>query len=52
MHQCNANGNSYVELLEQQQVQLVAGLRDLYTRLQNGQSWPGQPLREDKAVGL
>ncbi|KAF2660668.1 C6 transcription factor-like protein [Lophiostoma macrostomum CBS 122681] len=36
----------YVEMLEQQQTQLVAGLRDLYTRLQSGQSWPGQPLRE------
>ena len=37
---------SYVEMLEQQQSQLVAGLRDLYSRLQNGQAWPGQPLRE------
>lgn len=36
----------YVEMLEQQQAQLVAGLRELYTRLQTGQSWPGQPLRE------
>ncbi|KAF1928853.1 uncharacterized protein M421DRAFT_61552 [Didymella exigua CBS 183.55] len=36
----------YVEMLEQQQAQLVAGLRDLYTRLQSGQGWPGQPLRE------
>lgn len=37
---------SYVEMLEQQQSQLVAGLRELYSRLQNGQGWPGQPLRE------
>lgn len=37
---------SYVEMLEQQQSQLVAGLRELYTRLQTGQGWPGQPLRE------
>ncbi|KAF2731083.1 hypothetical protein EJ04DRAFT_536867 [Polyplosphaeria fusca] len=36
----------YVEMLEQQQSQLVAGLRELYSRLQNGQSWPGRPLRE------
>lgn len=37
---------SYVEMLEQQQTQLVAGLRELYTRLQQGQGWPGAPLRE------
>lgn len=36
----------YVEMLEQQQTQLVAGLRELYSRLQKGGSWPGQPLRE------
>jgi hypothetical protein len=36
----------YVEMLEQQQTQLVAGLRELYSRLQGGQGWPGQPLRE------
>lgn len=39
------NRCSYVEMLEQQQSQLVAGLRELYTRLQKGQSWPGAPLR-------
>ncbi|KAF7565432.1 hypothetical protein PtrM4_048660 [Pyrenophora tritici-repentis] len=33
-------------MLEQQQSQLVAGLRELYTRLQRGESWPGQPLQE------
>jgi hypothetical protein len=33
-------------MLEQQQTQLVAGLRELYCRLQKGESWPGQPLRE------
>jgi hypothetical protein len=33
-------------MLEQQQTQLVAGLRELYSRLQKGESWPGQPLRE------
>lgn len=36
----------YVEMLEQQQAQLVAGLRELYSRLQSGQGWPGQPLPE------
>lgn len=36
----------YVEMLEQQQTQLVAGLRELYSRLQGGQGWPGQPLHE------
>ena len=45
-HSLQANRASYVEMLEQQQTQLVAGLRDLYTRLQTGQGWPGQPLRE------
>jgi hypothetical protein len=40
------NPRRYVEMLEQQQTQLVAGLRDLYSRLQRGESWPGQPLRE------
>jgi hypothetical protein len=33
-------------MLEQQQTQLVAGLRELYSRLQAGQPWPGTPLRE------
>jgi hypothetical protein len=33
-------------MLEQQQTQLVAGLQELYSRLQRGESWPGQPLRE------
>jgi hypothetical protein len=33
-------------MLEQQQSQLVAGLRELYTRMQKGQGWPGAPLRE------
>ncbi|EMD96814.1 hypothetical protein COCC4DRAFT_82367 [Bipolaris maydis ATCC 48331] len=39
----------YVEMLEQQQSQLVAGLRELYSRLQRGESWPGQPLQETAA---
>jgi hypothetical protein len=41
-----AKTRRYVEMLEQQQTQLVAGLRELYSRLQKGESWPGQPLRE------
>merc|ERR1712029_1246389 len=36
----------YVEMLEQQQSQLVAGLRELYSKLRDGQPWPGAPLRE------
>jgi len=31
-------------MLEQQQSQLVAGLRELYRRLQTGEGWPGLPL--------
>jgi hypothetical protein len=34
----------YVEMLEQQQSQLVAGLRELYRKLQARESWPGSPL--------
>lgn len=40
----------YVEMLEQQQSQLVAGLRELYRRLQEGENWPGKPLKKN-AVG-
>lgn len=43
---CIADQDRYVEMLEQQQSQLVAGLRELYDRLQKGQGWPGAPLRE------
>jgi len=39
-------------MLEQQQTQLVAGLRELYGRLQKGESWPGQPLRESSGHPL
>lgn len=31
-------------MLEQQQSQLVAGLRELYRKLQAGEGWPGAPL--------
>lgn len=36
----------YVEMLESQQTQLVAGLQELYRRLQNGDGWVGSPLKE------
>lgn len=36
-------------MLEQQQTQLVSGLRELYSRLQKGQGWPGAPLRETQS---
>jgi hypothetical protein len=38
--------SSYVEMLEQQQAQLVAGLQELYRRTQDGQGWEGAPLKE------
>ena len=34
----------YVEMLEQQQLQLVNGLQELYERLVNQQGWKGAPL--------
>ncbi|KAI9738360.1 MAG: hypothetical protein M1834_008861 [Cirrosporium novae-zelandiae] len=36
----------YVEMLEQQQAQLVAGLQEMYRRAQTGEGWPGTPLKE------
>lgn len=39
---------SYVEMLEQQQGQLVAGLRELYRRLHSGEGWPGSPLQNSQ----
>lgn len=39
-------GRSYVEMLESQQAQLVAGLQELYKRVQNGQGWTGAALKE------
>lgn len=36
----------YVEMLEQQQAQLVAGLQELYKRAQSGQGWVGSPLKD------
>ena len=35
----------YVEMLEQQQAQLVAGLQELYRRTIDGTGWPGAPLK-------
>ncbi|KAL9577474.1 MAG: hypothetical protein Q9212_006344, partial [Teloschistes hypoglaucus] len=34
----------YVEMLEQQQLQLTVGLQKLYKRAIDKQAWPGQPL--------
>ena len=36
----------YVEMLERQQKQLVAGLQELYRRTQSGLGWDGPPLKE------
>jgi hypothetical protein len=36
----------YVEMLEQQQSQLVAGIREMYKKLLSGESWPGSPLQD------
>ncbi|KAI9685431.1 MAG: hypothetical protein M1822_004562 [Bathelium mastoideum] len=36
----------YVEMLEQQQTQLVAGLQDMYRRLSTGEQWPGSALTD------
>ena len=37
---------SYVEMLENQQLQLVSGLQELYKRARSGQGWSGAPLKE------
>lgn len=48
--QCRANAvindDSYVEMLEQQQNQLVAGLQALYALVTSSASWKGAPLKE------
>ncbi|THW35805.1 hypothetical protein D6D25_05154 [Aureobasidium pullulans] len=36
----------YVEMLEQQQAQLVAGLQETYRRLVDANVWPGKPFGE------
>lgn len=38
--------NSYVEMLEQQQLQLINGLQELYRRAASGQGWEGPLLTE------
>lgn len=38
--------DSYVEMLENQQAQLVAGLQELYRRLRADEGWTGPVLRE------
>ncbi len=35
---------SYVQMLERQHAQLIAGLQELYHRTQNGDGWTGPPL--------
>ncbi|KKK14794.1 hypothetical protein P175DRAFT_0510407 [Aspergillus ochraceoroseus IBT 24754] len=35
----------YVEMLEQQQTWLVYGLQELYRRINEGEGWPGEPLK-------
>ncbi|KAF9887147.1 hypothetical protein FE257_010522 [Aspergillus nanangensis] len=35
----------YVEMLEQQQTWLVYGLQELYRRANDGEGWPGEPLK-------
>jgi hypothetical protein len=43
------NGTArYVEMLEQQQSQLVAGVRQMYRKLLNGEIWPGLALPEQQ----
>ena len=37
-------------MLEQQQAQLVAGIRELYRRLRTSEGWPGAWLEESKGV--
>lgn len=44
--------SSYVEMLEQQQSQLVAGLQETYCRLLSAQLWPGPPLTEHNGKPL
>jgi hypothetical protein len=41
-------GTSYVEMLEQQQMQLVAGLQELYRRCLDGKGWVGAPLEDSE----
>lgn len=47
---CRANAvivhDSYVEMLEQQQNQLVSGLQELYALVIKSASWKGAPLKE------
>ncbi|GAM85341.1 hypothetical protein ANO11243_033480 [Dothideomycetidae sp. 11243] len=42
----------YVEMLEQQQSQLVAGLQETYRRLMSAKLWPGAPLEEHEGHPL
>ncbi|KAK5072331.1 Fluconazole resistance protein 1 [Exophiala xenobiotica] len=42
----------YVGMLENQQVQLVQGLRELYRRVNSGEGWVGASLRETNGLPL
>lgn len=42
----------YVEMLEQQQAQLVAGMHDLYHKVLGANCWPGAPLQESEGHPL
>ncbi|KAK5072266.1 Fluconazole resistance protein 1 [Exophiala xenobiotica] len=42
----------YVEMLENQETQLVQGLQELYSRVNNGEGWTGAPLREINGLPL
>lgn len=44
--------NGYAEMLEQQQIQLVSGLREMYLRLQKASAWDGTHLDESSGHPL
>src|ERR1700761_2112342 len=35
-------------MLEEHQTMLISGIRDLYQRLLDGESWPGSPISESR----
>lgn len=46
-HATDLNRYRYVEMLEQQQAWLVSGLQELYRRTNEGEGWPGEPLKPE-----
>lgn len=40
-------GTSYVQMLERQQLQMIAGIQELYRRLRNNEAWPCSVLEDD-----